>query len=239
MADTHGYDMEFSKHLDMFDDSASAGGQGATDWAVPWSDLMMVMFVLFVVLYVYATTHKDVLLVFTDRTPPASAEHSSVALDGVIAGMESRFSEGLGADSSDGRPEVFYKSKLSGVSVTRQGDEVHVVLRGSDFFEQGRTELSPGGNDYLVEISEIMRMTRGDIQVVGYADTTEPDGAEGFAFSAKRASSIAAYFIDQSNVDASRFSVTGRGEYSPEVPGNAANSEDTNRRVEIIIHTGN
>lgn len=233
-----GYDVDFSKHLEMFDDSASAGGRGATDWAVPWSDLMMVMFVLFVVLYVYSTTHKDVMLVFTDRPAPASAEQSSVALEGVIAGMESRFSQGLGVDDGDGHPEVFYKSKLSGVSVTRNGDEVHVVLRGSDFFEQGRIEMNPGSVDYLVEIAEIMKLTRGEIQVVGFADGSEPEGAEGFAFSARRASSIAAYFIDKAGVDASRFSVTGRGEYAPEVPGTTINPEDINRRVEIIIHTG-
>ncbi|MBU1249392.1 MAG: flagellar motor protein MotB [Proteobacteria bacterium] len=60
---------EFGKNFDLLDDS-SGEVRGTTSWAVPWSDLMMVMFVLFVVLYVYASTHQEVRFIFTDRTPP-------------------------------------------------------------------------------------------------------------------------------------------------------------------------
>lgn len=219
---------------DPFDAAPPQREQEGTAWAVPWSDLMMVMFVLFVVLYVYATTHKDVVLVFSDRTPPASAEHSSVALDGVIA----RLAERHGEIPAPEHPELVYKSGLTGVSVVREGKSVRVTLRGPDFFEQGRAELSPGATEYLVEVAELLRMSHGEVQVVGYADAAEPGGVEGFGFTARRAASVASWFIDQAEVDPARFSVVGRGANMPEVPATAANHENTNRRVDVLIRVG-
>ncbi|MBU1249393.1 MAG: OmpA family protein [Proteobacteria bacterium] len=134
--------------------------------------------------------------------------------------------------------EVFYKSHLSGVSVIREGEEVRVVLRGTDFFEQGRTELSPGGTDYLFEIAELMHLSQGPVEVIGFADAEEPSGVEGFSFSARRAASVAAYFINNTGIAPGRFSVTGKGEYSPEVPATTEHADESNRRVEIVIHTG-
>lgn len=240
MAQLNELDTQFSEHFDLFDERSHTPGAN-TDWAVPWSDLMMVMFVLFVVLYVYASTHQDVTFIFTDRDAPAHARHSSNALDGVIARMNDRMSGQL--NGSQGLPglankEVFYKSKLSGVSVVREPSGVRVVLRGPDFFEQGKTELAPGGVSYLMEIAEILRLTQGEVQVIGFSDATEPSGVEGFTFSARRASSIAAYFIEQTQISGGRFSITGRGAYAPEVPSTTTNPDEINRRVEIVIHTG-
>ncbi len=237
MANMYGFDTEFSKHIQMFDNSADQGTQGSTAWAVPWSDLMMVMFVLFVVLYVYASNNKDVMFIFTDRASLAQTDRSSLALDGIIARMNLRLEQSVSMPALEDK-EVFYKSRLSGVSVVREPGAIRVVLRGPDFFEQGKVELLPGGVDYLVEIAELVRMTDAQVQVIGFADAHEPGGSEGFSFSANRASSVAAFFIDEIGIEPGRFSVTGRGLFTPEVPATTENSNDINRRVEIVIHTG-
>ncbi len=237
MAHTYGFDTDFSEHMHRFDASADQGAQGGTAWAVPWSDLMMVMFVLFVVLYVYASNHKDVLFVFTDRASLAQTDRSSLALDGIIARMNQRLEKSVSMPALEDK-EIFYKSRLSGVSVVREQGAIRVVLRGPDFFEQGKVELLPGGVDYLVEVAELVRMTGFQVQVIGFADAHEPAGAEGFAFSASRASSVAAFFIDEAGIEPGRFSVTGRGIFSPEVPATTDKPDDINRRVEIVIHTG-
>ncbi|MGE4505261.1 MAG: flagellar motor protein MotB [Desulfovibrionaceae bacterium] len=218
---------EDPRAFDLYDEEGVAE---ATAWAVPWSDLMMVMFVLFVVLYVYASTHKDVMLVFTDRPAPLGAPELPSALDGAIAGLLARH----GGDD----PEVIYKSGPSGVSILQEGDDVRVTLRGDDFFAQGSTALAPGAAGYLLEVAQLLRMSHGDVRVVGYSDASEPGGVDGFAFTARRAGSVAAWFIENAGIDPGRFSVVGRGDNAPEVPTTASNHENVNRRVDIVIRVG-
>ncbi|MEF2146243.1 MAG: OmpA family protein [Desulfovibrionaceae bacterium] len=214
-----------------------AAGEAPGDWSVPWADLMMVMFVLFVVLYVYAVKNKDVVVIFSQRTMPGEIAAPGEHLEGVLARFAGRSTEnGQGAALENG--EVFYKSGANGVSVIRERDRVRVTLRGGVFFDQGSSELKPDSLQYLAEVSEVIRLTQGSIEVVGYAGDLETDGDPGFRLTAERASNVAGYFIEAAGIAPRRFSVSGRGSYSPEVPSLTQANEDTNRRVEIIIHTG-
>ncbi len=222
--------------LNIFDDSMDENANMISDWAVPWSDLMMVMFVLFVVLYVYASTQKDIMLVFTDRNSLAQNVQSSSELDGVIERIDSTYDLETPEAKAD-HLNLVYKSMQHDVSVNRYGDDVHVVLRGSRFFQNGHSEILSTAEGYLQEVAEIMRMSHGQIQVIGYTAHFENRGGDGFLLSAERAVDVASYFINKAKIKPARFSIVGRGEYKPDIPEIKAQT-DLNQRVEIIIHLG-
>ncbi|MGE4291595.1 MAG: flagellar motor protein MotB [Desulfovibrio sp.] len=208
----------------------------AGHWSVPWADLMMVMFVLFVVLYIFAVRHKDVVVLFSQRSSLGEARSQVDRLDGLITRIAGQTGD-EGAPVEE-RREVYYKSTANGVSVVREERRVRVTLRGGMFFQSGSTELQDDAGAYLSDVAEIIRLTQGGVEVVGYADAKEADGVQGFRLTAERASNVARWFIEEGGIAPSRFSVAGRGGYVPELPSLSKGHEDANRRVEIIIHTG-
>lgn len=206
-------------------------GGGLTDWAVPWSDLMMTLCVLFVVLFVYASTHKNVTVLF--RPNPSQAVDP-------VGGMSERLLDRLEDRTlflrvTDGR-EVLYRSDHLGVSVVREpGGHIRVTLRGDVFFEPGHAELQPRSLAYLDEVAGILRTHGGLIHVLGYVDESEASTADGFDLSARRAANVARHLLDTQGLDPRRLLVSGHGAYRPESPSGLPGGPERNRRVEILL----
>lgn len=222
--------------FDQFDDANPV--HGMQDWAVPWSDLMMVMFVLFVVLFIYAGTHKDVKVLFSSQ---AAAEAKSVSsldpLIGLIGHISSRAASG-GAQDVVGMVDsrVLYRSRENGISVIQEAPgQVRISLRGALFFDEKSGDLKPGAGQYLDEIARVVSLNVGTVHVIGFADRIEAGGAESFALSVDRASDVAEYFISRFGIEPKRIVVTGRGAYQPELPETSEANRAANRRVEIVI----
>ncbi|MGE4553261.1 MAG: flagellar motor protein MotB [Desulfovibrionaceae bacterium] len=209
---------------------------GGADWAVPWSDLMMVMFVLFVVLFIYARTHQDVRFVFRGGEPGAVTRpvDSVSGLIGHIAGRSGpRSATGF---TVEGGPQVVYRSESQGVTVLREGGErLRIILRGDVFFPKGGAELAAGAEPWLMEAAELLRLARGGIHVLGYADQGEVKDGAGFSLSAERAADVARFYIDHVGIDPNRFAVSGLGAFEPSVPDTDPAHDQKNRRVEIVL----
>lgn len=204
----------------------SLGGGSLSDWAVPWSDMMMILCVLFVVLFVYASTHRNVTVLFRPGQTVAASPEADPA-DALLVRLGDR---GVLLRAPDGR-EVLFRSDAVGVSVLREPDGViRVTLRGETFFQPGKSGLSSDGLKYLGEVSSILR-----VHVVGHADESEGPGAAGFELSVRRAASVARYFLDGSGLDPKRLLVSGQGAFRPETPAGMPGSAERNRRVEILL----
>lgn len=215
---------------------------GMNDWAVPWADLMMVMFVLFVVLFIYTSTHQDVRILFSDQSRGKAQDTSTldplVGLIGQIAGrMDAAGTQGIVRMADK---EVIYRSRTDGVSVIREGSKrVRVTLRGDLFFGPDDEMLKPGSEQYLSEVAEIVRLSVGAVHVVGYASADETAGIDGFTLSTRRAEDVASFLMTQFDIEPRRISITGRGGSHPELPGTSDANQALNRRVEIIITNEN
>ena len=227
----------FSPGLEEYGPADARSGLAA-GWSVPWSDLMMVMFILFVVMFVYVTTHRDVSIMFRAYGEDAATAEVD-PLEGLIGRLTGdQKSRALDGFFAAGGPEMLFKSELSGVSVMREGaGRLRIVLRGDTFFAAGGSVLNPEAGMYLKEISDLLRLSTGAIQVIGYASEGEVDSVAGFTLSSARATAVAAHLIEGLGVEAARFTVSGRSIHEPEVPSTAAMHENVNRRVEIIIRT--
>lgn len=234
-------DANFTKGFSSFEQIEGAPrATGVNDWAVPWADLMMVMFVLFVVLFIYASTHQDVRVLFSRQSAEEARDMGALdPLIGLIGQLSSR-ADMLGSRDTVRMADnqVLYRSRVDGVTVIREGaGRVRVSLRGDLFFTAGEQGLRPEADEYLQEISDVVRLSVGMVHVLGHASEDEAsDGAmSGFALSTGRAAGVADLLMNRFGVDPRRVTITGRGSLHPELPGTSAGNQAMNRRVEILI----
>ncbi|WP_338666985.1 OmpA/MotB family protein [Pseudodesulfovibrio methanolicus] len=232
-------DMKFDQGFASFDQMEGADtARGANDWAVPWSDLMMIMFVLFAVLFIYASTRQDVKILFSNQS--AEKAQSASALDpllGLIGQIASRTATGGSQDVVRvAENEVLYRSRTNGITVVREAQgRVRVTLRGDLFFDGSSGLLKPESAAYLDEIGNLVRLSVGLVHVIGFVDQSEAQGAQSFTLSSERAAGVAEQLINRLGIDPKRLVVTGRGAYQPELPDTSAANQAQNRRVEIVI----
>lgn len=232
-------DKNFTTGFSSFEQMEGSVPAGSLhDWAVPWADLMMVMFVLFVVLFIYASTHQDVKVLFSQASADKARTSSTLdPLIGLIGQISSRV-DGEGGQNvvTVADRKVIYRSRADGVTVVREGaGRIRVTLRGALFFDPAGDELKPGSDQYLQEIAEVVRLSVGIVHIVGYASTEEASGSNGFALSSARAADVAEYLMSKFGIDPKRIVITGRGTYHPERPDTSRKNQALNRRVEIII----
>lgn len=215
--------------------------EGRHDWSVPWADLMMVMFVLFVVLFIYSSSHQDITVLFSPGNGGTVAQKIEIdPLHGLIGRMQShksmmvKYREGADLDGRD----VIFKSEDASVLVLREEENlIRVNIGGDRFFESGQSALNPESLAYLEQVAGLLKTSKSSVHVIGYADPSEATGAESFRLSSDRAASVMKYFVENVGIEAKRFALTGRGAYKPEVPSITRKNVARNRRVEIFIQT--
>lgn len=219
---------------------AVAAGGNFAEWSVPWSDLMMVMFIVFAVLFVYSGA-KDRPAPAPAAQKPAETRAPQDPMQAFLGQLNDPVKDAKGFVNVNGSPqrETYYQNDNLGVSVVRETDrQVRVFLRGDLFFAPGGDALAAKSDAYLARIAEILRVSSGAVLVVGHAaegETATPE--EGLALSARRAAGVAQYFIRTAHLDASRFLVTGRGSFQPEAPATDQDADKRNRRVEVLVLT--
>jgi len=230
-----------SPHGDIFSDSGQGSGdifqeidgKATAHWSVPWSDLMMVMFVLFAILFYCKKAESEPQEKVVPEYQAASMEL-----------YEKPFLREPGFNFVSPR-KIYQNSKmivqetdLDNVEVVMQEDQsVKVSVLGPMLFDLGKVELRPETKTFLQAMAEVIKQNSYEVQVVGHTDDY-PVSTELFPsnweLSAVRASQVARYLIEYGSLQPGRFSVIGHSQYRPRLP-NSSNNKALNRRVEIII----
>lgn len=220
---------------DLLDAGVRSGLGG---WAVPWSDLMMVMFILFLVLFATQAHEREVGHGFDPAAP------SSEQVPGAFPAPDPRIAE----RNPDLAPHgsVFQRSLaaateagIRGVDVVLEPDlSVRVGLGGPLFFDPASAELREGATGLLDELAAVLGDTDRTVRVVGHTDDS-PIQSERFPsnweLSTARAAAVARYLIASKGLEAQRFRVVGRGEFAPIGPNADPRTRARNRRVEVVI----
>ena len=122
----------------------------------------------------------------------------------------------------------------TGVSVTRNGDEIILNMPGDITFKSGSADLSSDFYAVLNSVAKVLnKYDKTIISVVGFTDNTGK-AQTNLALSEKRAQSVASYLQNQ-KVKSERFVVEGLGA-SEFIASNAtAEGRAQNRRVEISL----
>jgi chemotaxis protein MotB len=212
-------------------------------WSIAWSDLMMTMFILFLVMYAYQAAHREFKFGAGEeiKTPV-----SDVGDDGVVAQREilgtPAIDKTMLSEMFDEKGQTIKVDSFEDVSeIDLVPDRaVRIILSSDLLFDTGRADLKTRAVASLSEIAKKIRLREPDelINVVGHTDNI-PISSDRFAtnweLSATRASVVARYLIENENIPTRRFYITGHAYNQPLRPNNNIKNRAVNRRVAIIL----
>jgi len=210
-------------------------------WSVAWSDLMMTMFILFVVLFVYQAGHPDFLnKEKTVDEPGAELKIAPpVSFPGPVKDMSAMATPNI-AKFYDLSRQVLEEEELDGfASVNLVPDQtVRIVLTGDLLFDTGRAELKPAARRSLQKMVPLLDQADYLLNVAGHTDNLPIQTAEfssNWELSLMRANQVARFLMNESGLPQDRFSVSGHSSFKPVSSNETAVNRAANRRVEIII----
>ena len=220
-------------------------------WLLTYSDLITLLFVLFVVMYAISTT--DV------RKYTALAQSLSAAFNAdVFSGQQAiSISDGQDVtiqDQQNAAGSSTVQSDLQAIRAALEdyaigqglGGEVEVgmapqgiVIRLNDalLFSSGRAHLDDHALKLIGQVVKIVRPLPNSVRVEGNTDDQQPDGvlyANNWDLSTARALAVLEAMIDM-GMDPSRLSALGNAQYNPLVANTDDASRAKNRRVDIVV----
>jgi outer membrane protein OmpA-like peptidoglycan-associated protein len=165
-------------------------------------------------------------------TGDSSMERKKRALVGAGVGALAGASVGAYMDRQEARLRA--ELERTGVSVTRDGDNITLNMPGNITFATNSADLNAGFYDVLNSVSLVLdEFDQTVIEVAGHTDSTGTNEYNQ-QLSQRRASSVAAYLRTR-QVLAERLIEIGMGEEHP-IADNATDSgRQVNRRVELTL----
>jgi len=210
-------------------------------WAVPWSDLMMTMFILFAVLFVYASAKRDFIREVREDISLSETVHSRnidipEQKPTILRPVHKETYAGFEVDKA-----LSLQSGPNKKMLTEKMHDRHLVAFALDrpiLFQHLSADLEPQAVESLQTILPMIRKSNLDVQVLGYTDGL-PVHTTAFAgnweLGTARAMSVANWLIHQGEVSPSRITVSSRGSNDPRVPNISRENRIQNRRVEILL----
>ena len=219
------------------------------NWAVPWSDLMMTMFVLFAALLavqnIQARANQQQAHVGTKRQQVLPSEKivektvDKIVKDEVLSPKPDAEAPPMRINVLARSQEAVREANLQNAEIVLLADKsVKVSVQGPMFFPLGKADLRPEVTKFLDRLAQIIKQTPYDIHVVGHTDDRPINTSmfpSNWELSLVRASHVARYLITAGELEPSRFVVMGRGQYEPAAMNADDQARARNRRVEIII----
>lgn len=134
------------------------------------------------------------------------------------------------------RQEMKLRQQLegTGVSVTRDGDEIYLNMPGDVTFETNSADLYAGFFEVLDSVAIVLdEFDKTVIEVSGHTDSTGSDSYNQ-SLSERRANTVATY-VRNRGVDNERIVTLGFGESKPIADNTSENGRQKNRRVELRL----
>jgi len=171
------------------------------------------------------------------------------AVAGILTGDDSRerrkralIGAGIGALAGGAtgnymdRQEAKLRQQLqgTGVSVTRDGNNIILNMPGNITFKSDSSDLRPDFFDVLNSVSLVLKeFDKTLLEVAGHTDNT---GAAAYnqTLSEKRASTVAQY-LSTRGVNSQRIITVGAGETHPVATNDTPEGRQANRRVELSL----
>lgn len=211
-------------------------------WSVPWSDLMMTMFILFTVLFVYASAKRDFLEAFRGHVA-----HEQTRDTGDVGRQQGPVSvydlPAPGHLPSIGPQQLFEMAKASidetgvkDVQVEMAGDRVLISMHGPALFDRLDAKLKPEALLFLDAISDIIKKARYLVIVHGHTDNFPASTANfstNWELSSQRAVNVVRYLVEERGAPPAMFTASGHSMYKPAAPNLSEEGKARNRRVEI------
>lgn len=129
--------------------------------------------------------------------------------------------------------------ELKDVDVKVLKGVVYISLADNMLFKSGSYEISPDAMDILSKIAKIIKDYKNySVLVEGNTDNvpiSRPNIRNNWDLSSLRASSVVQVLQNRFDVDPSRLTAGGRGEYNPIATNDTPQGRQLNRRTQIIL----
>lgn len=152
----------------------------------------------------------------------------------IGAGVGGLTGAAIGSYMDQQEAELRAQLQNTGVSVTRQGNQIIMNMPSNITFDTDSSRVKPQFNETLISVGLVLKkFNKTLVDVYGYTDSTGSD-AYNQELSQQRAVSVATVLAGQ-GVAQGRFYITGRGEEDPIASNSTEAGRAQNRRVEIML----
>ncbi len=210
---------------------------GSDRWLVSYSDLLTLLFALFVVLYASADHDRARAIadVFTRQMDGAAPSTAGINTGGrgVLSGADS-YAEVRGKIEQAFASSERLRGRAS-VKETERG--IVISLAEAGFFAAGDATVRDDALPIVAELADALRDASKSVRIEGHTDAT-PIATQRFPsnweLSAARAANVLAR-LARNGVASSRLSVVGYADEHPIADNTTAQGRALNRRVDLVI----
>lgn len=124
------------------------------------------------------------------------------------------------------------------VTIRLEDNGVVLQLGDSSLFDSGKADLKPESKEILDKIGLILKDIDKTVVIDGHTDNVPMNSGlfrSNWELSLYRALNVLDYLIATADLDVSKYSAKGNGEYSPLVENDSDENRAINRRVDILI----
>jgi outer membrane protein OmpA-like peptidoglycan-associated protein len=172
-------------------------------------------------------------LVYADAKDLSSSDKRNAIL--IAAGVGALGGGGVGLYMDNQEAELRQQLQDTGVSVTRNGENIILNLPSNVTFDVDKDQVTPQFQPVLNSVALVMKKYNQTLlDVTGHTDSTGSDDYN-LDLSNRRALSVANYLSQVGQIDGRRFAVAGFGEQRPIASNASTQGRTANRRVEIQI----
>lgn len=222
-------------------------------WLVPYADILTLLLAVFIILFASSSVDQEKLermsavfsqvfdggTSFLEQPSPVPSPNADSDQTPQQSSAYLKDQQELAAikDSVDNFIAV---NEMEGQFATEMTDEgLLVTIRDSILFDPGQATVKP---EYVPIAKELSNMLVSDparnIVITGHTDNVPagPNFTSNFQLSVMRATKFLELLIESNNqLDPTRFSAKGNGEYRAIAPNDTAEGRAKNRRVEVLI----
>ncbi len=232
----------------------------SSTWILTYSDMVTIILIFFIIFFVTSASENSVLyqvkqelgsrvdqlqsekLKIEDDYQSLTEENQMLEEQNINLAQELFQLKNIEEDMNTSNEEFIQYLRdnqlINDVYVIQNEDGLLIRFKDSILFGSGQAILTDEGNIILDKIADKIKDIDNKIRVEGFTDN-QPINTEKFPsnweLSAARAISVMRYFIEKENIEESRFSFTGWGEYKPIASNDTEEGKSKNRRIEITI----
>ena len=234
-------------------------------WIATWSDLAMLMFAFFVMLFSMSTIDIERFQQFTqsisgrelftlgtggpgidDLIGSGIMDLPAIA-DGIFDNRPSLEERHLALeamhDIANDFKTYFAENEILEENIRMEYNEtsIRLIIEGGILFDSGRADLRPEAIEILAMIANVIFMSPELlVDIEGHTDNVpmnpnHPRFPSNWHLSSARAVSVLVYFVDVIGIDPTRVAARGFGEYHPIATNDTPEGRAQNRRVEISL----
>lgn len=211
-----------------------------SNWLTTFSDLMSLLLTFFVLLFSMSTISEDKF-----SSASSSIQNALIGETGsgsIIDGGSITNENDIPAEVSEMYEEAMRIIEEQGVSdqisVSSDQDGVYLDIQESILFGSGQAEISNIGRETLDSLTDLLYLSENDIIIEGFTDNVPMNSAKypsNWELSSARAMAVVRYLAEEKNLDPSRLSGRGYGEFNPVVANDSVENRAKNRRVNIVL----